>query len=469
MSPPDADAVNPGPLVAGDPQFDVVRAALPATGGAPEAMPAAIFVATDGTDVDQAVGYARSRRLQLTVRSGGHSLSGTHVRSGAVALDLRRLTTLTVDRDRGIARLGPGLTAAAAAAGLAAAGCSFPVGHSPQVGLGGFLLAGGNGWQIGASDSSGAALGCASDRVLAARVVTGDGTVRHVDARSDPDLWWALRGAGSAFPGVVTEFTVRIDTHSPQVRRQAWSVPAAAAADLGTALDALEPLPAGIELTVMARPAARGAVISVLATIFAGADGTAAGNAGTGSVGSGNESTALPAGLSSLDSLATEIGSAGPYDSTASLLASIPDYAADAQWSQHVWGSGSWREVLTAIEMTTERPSERSTVLIARAPSGPATDPAPLYRPPGTLGTSAYAHGDPGADAARACRAWTHRVLAGLGGRAPRRYIGEADTTGKPAWIRECFPPGAVQRLTQLRNRVDPDAVVASELDRLGG
>ncbi|WP_051265604.1 FAD-binding oxidoreductase [Nakamurella lactea] len=448
--------MNVDPLLPGDPGFDAAVAVLPATGSAPKAVPAAIFAASDEADVDAAVGYARALGRRLTVRSGGHSLSGTHLRGGAVALDLRRLTTLAVDRERGIARLGPGLTSAAAAAGLAAAGCSFPVGHSPLVGIGGFLLAGGNGWQIGTSGPGAGnvrpAPGCAADRVLAARVVTGDGSTRRVDARSDPDLWWALRGAGSAFPGVVTEFTVRVDTHSPVVGRRTWSVPAAAAAELGEALDALEPLPAGVELTVMARPAVRGAMITVVATTFAETE---------------RALVAVRSGSASLDRLAGEVVDSGPYASAAALLVAIPDHAANAQWSHHVWGTGSWRAVLDAVPMTQDRPSERSTVLIARAPSGAPEQPAALYRAPGTLGVSAYAHWDPESGTAGAAIGWTHQVLAGVGGSAPRRYIGEADITGDPARIRECFPPGAVERLIRLRSRVDPDRVVASVLDLL--
>src|SRR6185436_17666975 len=47
--------------------------------------------------------------------------------------------------------------------------------------------------------------GLTIDSVLAAEVVTADGQIRHVDASSEPDLSWAIRGVGGNF-GVVTKF-----------------------------------------------------------------------------------------------------------------------------------------------------------------------------------------------------------------------------------------------------------------------
>jgi hypothetical protein len=49
----------------------------------------------------------------------------------------------------------------------------------------------------------GRAYGWASDQVRSMDVVTADGELRHVSPESDPDLFWALRGAKSNF-GVVT-------------------------------------------------------------------------------------------------------------------------------------------------------------------------------------------------------------------------------------------------------------------------
>jgi hypothetical protein len=52
--------------------------------------------------------------------------------------------------------------------------------------------------------------GLISDQFLAARIVLADGTVEEVSPESrDPDLWWALRGAGHNYC-IVTSVTMKI-------------------------------------------------------------------------------------------------------------------------------------------------------------------------------------------------------------------------------------------------------------------
>jgi FAD/FMN-containing dehydrogenase len=51
--------------------------------------------------------------------------------------------------------------------------------------------------------------GLTIDDLLAAEVVTADGSCPHVDADSHPDLFWAIRGGGGNF-GVATRFKLRL-------------------------------------------------------------------------------------------------------------------------------------------------------------------------------------------------------------------------------------------------------------------
>ena len=82
---------------------------------------------------------------------------------------------------------------------LAERGRAFPGGHCASVGLGGYLLQGGQGWD-------GRARGWACQSVVGLDVVTADGTLVRADASENSDLLWAARGAGPGFPGVVTRF-----------------------------------------------------------------------------------------------------------------------------------------------------------------------------------------------------------------------------------------------------------------------
>ncbi len=51
--------------------------------------------------------------------------------------------------------------------------------------------------------------GFAADNLNFARVVLGNGTAVDVSSTSNPDLFWAMRGAGHNF-GVVTSFNVNV-------------------------------------------------------------------------------------------------------------------------------------------------------------------------------------------------------------------------------------------------------------------
>ncbi len=86
---------------------------------------------------------------------------------------------------------------------LDARGRFFPGGHCPTVGIGGFLLQGGQGWNA-------RGWGWAAEYVEAVDVVTADGRAgARRRATENTDLYWAARGAGPGFFGVVTRFHLR--------------------------------------------------------------------------------------------------------------------------------------------------------------------------------------------------------------------------------------------------------------------
>ena len=68
--------------------------------------------------------------------------------------------------------------------------------------MAGAMLGGGHGWLQGQ-------YGLAADSIIEARLVLANATVTTVSNSSNPDLYWALRGAGHNF-GVVTEWKHKI-------------------------------------------------------------------------------------------------------------------------------------------------------------------------------------------------------------------------------------------------------------------
>jgi FAD/FMN-containing dehydrogenase len=95
------------------------------------------------------------------------------------------------------ARVGAGVMWSEVIPKAAKAGLAPLNGSNPTVGVAGYTLGG------GLSPTLGRSHGYAADHVRSLEVVTADGELRHVDAQSEPELFWALRGGKGNF-GVVT-------------------------------------------------------------------------------------------------------------------------------------------------------------------------------------------------------------------------------------------------------------------------
>ena len=168
----------------------------------PERRPVAVLEAASERDVVAGVRLARERGWQVSVRSGGHSWAAWSVRDGALLVDLGRLEELEWDPEAQLLRASPSTTGAELAPYLAERGRLFPGGHCPTVGIGGFLLQGGQGWNA-------RGWGWGAEYVEAIDVVTAEGDLVRADATQNADLYWAARGAGPGFFGVVTRFHLR--------------------------------------------------------------------------------------------------------------------------------------------------------------------------------------------------------------------------------------------------------------------
>nr|WP_246406776.1 FAD-binding protein [Modestobacter versicolor] len=157
-----------------------------------------VVEARSADDVAAAVRYAAAHDLRVTVQNTGH---GARRAAGPDTLLLRTggLDDVTVDPDARTATLGAGATAGQVTAVAAAHGLALVAGAAPTVGVVGATTGGGIGPLV-------RSLGWAADRVRSFEVVTADGEQRHVDADSEPDLFFALRGGGGGV-AVVTSMT----------------------------------------------------------------------------------------------------------------------------------------------------------------------------------------------------------------------------------------------------------------------
>lgn len=179
-------------LVPGDTGFDDERALFNLNH---DLAPAVIVVATSVSDVQAAVRLAAGQHRPVLVKTTGHQMvAPAH---GAVVISTRRMNDVAIDVTRRTARVGAGVVWSEVVAQAAEAGLAPLNGSNPTVGVVGYTLGGGLCPTLGRSH------GYAADHVRSLDVVTADGELRHVDARSEPDLFWAMRGAKGNF-GVVT-------------------------------------------------------------------------------------------------------------------------------------------------------------------------------------------------------------------------------------------------------------------------
>ncbi|NYJ06662.1 FAD-binding oxidoreductase [Petropleomorpha daqingensis] len=169
--------------------------------------PAAIVRPTTAEEVARAVLAARSAGMDLTVRGGGHSGAGNAVAEGAVMIDLSRMNEVRVDPATRRATVGGGATWAALDAATAPHGLAVVGGTVSHTGVAGLTLSGGMGWLLSQQ-------GLSCDNLVSATLVTADGRVVAVSAETEPDLFWALRGAGTNF-GVVTELVFELHEVDP--------------------------------------------------------------------------------------------------------------------------------------------------------------------------------------------------------------------------------------------------------------
>jgi FAD/FMN-containing dehydrogenase len=193
------DAIRGHVIGPGDAEYDGARAVF--VGGI-DRRPTAIARAADAADVARVVSLARDMGLPLAVRSGGHSGAGHSVCDGGIVLDLKEMCALDIDVAGRTAWAETGLTAGAYTTAAVAHGLATGFGDTGSVGIGGLTVGGGVGYLVRKH-------GLTIDDLLAADVVTADGELRHVDANTHPDLFWAIRGGGGNF-GVATRFKFRL-------------------------------------------------------------------------------------------------------------------------------------------------------------------------------------------------------------------------------------------------------------------
>jgi FAD/FMN-containing dehydrogenase len=194
-------------VTAGQPGYDEARTIWNAM---VDKKPVVIARCATTADVVASVKLARSHGLQVSVRCGGHGVTGKALADGGLTIDLTRMRRVDVNRDSRIARVQGGSLLGDVDAATAEHGLVVPAGIVSETGVGGLALGGGIGWFSRKH-------GLTCDNFSSLELVTAAGEVVKASESEHPDLFWALHGGGGNF-GAVTEFELQAHRFGPPMR-----------------------------------------------------------------------------------------------------------------------------------------------------------------------------------------------------------------------------------------------------------
>jgi FAD/FMN-containing dehydrogenase len=190
----------------GDPGYDDARSLWNAM---IDRRPSLVIRCLGVGDVVAAVEFVREHGLDLTIKGGGHNISGLAVADGAVMLDMSLMRGVRVDPAARLAWAQAGCLLGDVDRETQLHGLAAPLGFVSTTGIAGLTLGGGFGYLT-------RRFGWTCDSVVAFDVVTADARVVRATETDYPDLFWALRGGGGNF-GVVTGFTYRLAPIGPEI------------------------------------------------------------------------------------------------------------------------------------------------------------------------------------------------------------------------------------------------------------
>jgi FAD/FMN-containing dehydrogenase len=190
----------------GSPRYDETRHVR---NGLIDRHPVLVARCSGTADVVTAVNFAREHELVVSIRGGGHNVAGTATNDDGIVIDLSAMRGVRVDPAARTARVQGGATWGDVDRETQLFGLATPGGGVSSTGVGGLTLHGGWGWLR-------RKFGYCVDNLVSVDIVTADGQVRTASETQNPDLFWAVRGAGSNF-GVVTSFEFRLHDVGPLV------------------------------------------------------------------------------------------------------------------------------------------------------------------------------------------------------------------------------------------------------------
>jgi FAD/FMN-containing dehydrogenase len=179
--------------------------------------PAVIAQCLGTADVVESVNFARQQKLTISIKGGGHNISGLALCDGGLMIDMSLMRGVWVDPERQIAHAQAGCLLGDVDRESQVHGLAAVLGFVSETGIAGLTLGGGFGYLT-------RRFGWTSDNVRSMQVVTADGRLLCASEKENSDLFWALRGGGGNF-GVVTDFEYQLYPVGPEVMAGAIAWP----------------------------------------------------------------------------------------------------------------------------------------------------------------------------------------------------------------------------------------------------
>lgn len=169
-------------------------------------IPYAVAVCADAGKAAGVIQWCAANKVPFRIKGGGHSYAGFSA-GPYLILYTQGMEDLTWDGTR--VTVGAGAINYSVYDALKAKGRTMTHGRCPGVGVAGFALGGGIGFDM-------RRYGVASDRLAAATAVLADGSQAVASATENPDLFWALRGGAGGNFALSTSFTFETEDVSQE-------------------------------------------------------------------------------------------------------------------------------------------------------------------------------------------------------------------------------------------------------------
>jgi hypothetical protein len=428
----------------------------------PDRAPEVIARVANEQDVVEAVRFAKVNKLKVVVRGGGHNWCCPSLRNGGMMIDLTELNqVISIDATARKAVVQPIISNRDLQKRLNAENLSYPTGHCPPVKISGYLLSGGMAWNQGV-------WGSGIGSVEAIELVTPDGELIRADKDNNTDYYWAARGAGPGFFGVVVRYHLKLYPLPKYITASSYSY---SMDDLQVVAEWLGQtagkLPNNVELSLFLVQAPPdlvdkcqdhgGKICLVTASVFAESEAEA------------KEATKLldecPAIAKCLSKTQNQhVNFEKLFDMSGALWPGDLRCHVEAMFSD-----SNPKDLFAAVSGHFEKTPSFQTVFMFAFFTGPNV-PAPL--PDAAFSMSAHLYGGPwtmweNAEDDRANDQWHKKCLELIKPFLAGHYISESDTVTYPDHVKTSYSARNYKRIEELRKKYDPSGVFFNYFDGL--